>query len=285
MSYTTLITAAQLAELAAQSQCCIVDCRFDLADTSRGENAYTQGRIPGSCYAHLDHDLSSPITSQTGRHPLPEIERLKQWLGRHGIRPNTQVVAYDDSGGNMAVRLWWLLRWLGHKKVALLDGGWQHWLSTGLPIETDKPKSPPSAEFEGDVEPGQVITSDQLYMQLSTGSSRWLIMDARTRERFRGEAEPIDPVAGRIPGAINLPLQMNLAADGTFKSATELKKLYTRALNGRPPSNVVVMCGSGVTACHNLLAMEIAGLPGGRLYAGSWSEWIRDPTRPVATGD
>lgn len=285
MPYTTLISSTQLEALLQRGNCRIVDCRFDLADAGHGETAFARGRIPGSTYAHLDRDLSGPITANSGRHPLPDPTRLRDWLGQQGIGPNTQVIAYDDSGGNMAVRLWWLLRWLGHTRVALLDGGWQHWLMAGLPTETGKAFLPPATLFRGDVEADRIVTTGQLFTQVTDGDTQWLVMDARTRDRFRGEAEPIDPVAGHIPGAINLPLQMNLAADGGFLSANELRALYQETIGDHDSSAVAAMCGSGVTACHNLLAMEIAGLHDGKLYAGSWSEWIRGPLRPVATGD
>ena len=284
MSLRTLVSVSQLAERLDDVGWRVVDCRFDLADTARGGQDYVQGHIPAACYAHLDHDLSSPITADSGRHPLPDPRRLTTWLGRIGIGDDTQVVAYDDSGGTMAVRLWWLLRWLGHDAVALLDGGWQAWTAAGLAIESgaERPRAP--ANFAGAPDGSRVVDTRRLSAQVGDADAPLLLMDARTAERFRGEAEPIDPVAGHIPGAINLPLQLNLNADGTFRSAAELHALYRPAIGDHDPSQVVAMCGSGVTACHNLLAMEIAGLGGGKLYAGSWSEWIRDSGRPLATG-
>ncbi len=284
MSLRTLVSVSQLAEHLDDVGWRIVDCRFDLADTARGERDYAQGHIPAACYAHLDRDLSSPITADSGRHPLPDPRRLITWLGSIGIGNNTQVVAYDDSGGTMAVRLWWLLRWLGHDAVALLDGGWQAWMAARLAVESGADQPRPPADFAGEPDGSQVIGTRRLSAQVSGGDAALLLMDARTAERFRGESEPIDPVAGHIPGAINLPLQLNLNADGTFRSAAELRALYRPAIGDYDPPQVVAMCGSGVTACHNLLAMEIAGLSGGKLYAGSWSEWIRDSGRPVATG-
>lgn len=285
MPHTTLVSVDQLAASLGRNDWRVIDCRFDLADTTRGETAYAQARIPGATYAHLDRDLSGPITPHSGRHPLPDVTRLKDWLGTQGITRKVQVIAYDDSGGNMAVRLWWLLRWLGHDAVALLDGGWQHWLLAGQATEHGEPGSPEAVDFAGEVDDRLVVSSAQLQSQLQSGASDWLVMDARTKERFRGDAEPIDPVAGRIPGAVNLPLQMNLGADGRFRPADELRRLYADHIGSHDPACVVAMCGSGVTACHNLLAMEIAGLHDGRLYAGSWSEWIRDPARPVASSD
>ncbi|MDJ0740198.1 MAG: sulfurtransferase [Gammaproteobacteria bacterium] len=282
--FDALIRCAPLRARLDDPRLRVIDCRFDLADTSRGESAFADAHLPGARYAHLDRDLSGPITPHSGRHPLPDAARLMHWLGEQGIGNDIQVVAYDDSGGTMAVRLWWLLRWLGHRRVAVLDGGWQAWTADGLPVETSAPSAADPARFDGRPDMAQVVSSDELARAVAAGSPLPLVMDARTGERFRGEAEPIDPVAGRVPGAINLPLQDNLAADGRFRPAAALRAIYLRALDGRAASDVVAMCGSGVTACHNLLAMEVAGLPGGRLYAGSWSEWIRDPRRPVVTG-
>jgi thiosulfate/3-mercaptopyruvate sulfurtransferase len=280
-----LVSCEQLAPRLHDPDWRIFDCRFDLADVRRGTAAYVQSHLPGAFYAHLDRDLSSGITPHTGRHPLPDPARLGEWLGRHGVRQDTQVVAYDDSGGTMAVRLWWLLRWLGHHWVAVIDGGWQAWTAAGLPLENAPPQPAQAALFAGRPDPQMVVTTGAIERQLRERRETCLIMDARSAERFRGEAEPIDPVAGHIPGARNLPLQDNLAGDGRFRCAAELRTMYDAFLAGRPADTVVAMCGSGVTACHNLLAMEVAGLRGARLYAGSWSEWIRDPGRPVATGN
>ncbi len=284
MSFETLISCAQLSAVGNTGDCRVFDCRFDLADTRRGEQAYRRGHIPGAFYAHLDRQLSSPITPQSGRHPLPDVDALRRWLGGHGVGPAVQVVVYDDSGGTMAVRLWWLLRWLGHPRVAVLDGGWPSWVRAGLPQQREQPAQPEAVLFDGQPAWDQVVSTTQIAQQLRSGDSGVQLMDARTPERFRGEAEPIDPVAGHIPGAINLPLQLNLAADGRFQPVDTLKALYNEALGEHRADEIALMCGSGVTACHNLLAMEIAGLHGARLYAGSWSEWIRDPARPVATG-
>ncbi|MCG6966555.1 MAG: sulfurtransferase [Chromatiaceae bacterium] len=284
MMFDTLVSCAQLAERLDDPDWRIFDCRFDLADTGRGEQAYAQAHLPGAFYAHLDRDLSSPITPQSGRHPLPAVQPLCRWIGAHGVQPETQVVVYDDTGGTMAVRLWWLLRWLGHTRVAVLDGGWQAWTAAQLATDGAPPRRVPASEFRCTPDWRQVVRTADIRQQLEQGGGL-LLLDARTRERFRGDAEPIDPVAGHIPGAINVPLQQNLAADGTFHHPATLHRLYSTALDGRAPGDVAAMCGSGVTACHNLLAMQIAGLPGGRLYAGSWSEWIRDPAHPVATGD
>jgi thiosulfate/3-mercaptopyruvate sulfurtransferase len=283
--FTTLIDQRALAAEIDHPDWRVIDCRFDLAAPAQGERAYREAHLPGAHYAHLDRELSSPITPSSGRHPLPDPARLCRWLGGLGITPQTQVIAYDDSGGSMAVRLWWLLRWLGHGPVALLDGGWQAWVQAGRPTTADDPPARTAVERPCHPDPTQVVDSAEIERELAGDRRRLLLLDARTGERFRGEAEPIDPVAGHIPGAINLPLQQNLDKDGRFRPAAELHALYSAALRGHPAERIAVMCGSGVTACHNLLAMEIAGLGGGRLYAGSWSEWIRDPARAVATGD
>lgn len=285
MAYDTLIDADTLAARLGRPGWRVFDCRFDLVDTHRGARDYAAAHIPGAFYAHLDRDLSGPITPSTGRHPLPDVPRLRDWLGQQGVGPDTQVVSYDDTGGSMAVRLWWLLRWLGHRRVAILDGGWPTWCATGHPSETAFRASPGGRPYPGQADPSMIVESDTIAEQLRTSTTRLLLMDARTAERFRGESEPIDPVAGHIPGAINLPLEENLTPDGRFKSPGVLRDRFRDALNGHPAADVVAMCGSGVTACHNLLAMAIAGLPDGRLYAGSWSEWIRDPRRPIATGN
>ena len=280
----TLIDAEGLAAHLGDDNWRVFDCRFDLANTEHGTKAYATAHIPGAHYAHLDHDLSGPITPTKGRHPLPHPDTLSNWFGQHGISPDTQIIAYDDSGGNMAVRLWWLLLWFGHRKVALLDGGWQAWEAMKLPQEAVAPSKPYTVEFVGTPDWQDVVETEQIEQQLCDQRQHIQLLDVRTSERFRGEAEPIDPVAGHIPGAINLPLQMNLDAQDFFKDAPTLRHMYLTALGDTDPRQVALMCGSGVTACHSLLAMEIAGLYGAKLYAGSWSEWIRDTERPVATG-
>lgn len=284
-SYRTLIDCETLAARMSKGAVRLFDCRFNLADTAQGERDHALAHIPGAHYAHLDRVLSSPITGQSGRHPLPDVDRLADWLGRHGVTQGTQVVAYDDAGGTMAVRLWWLLRWLGHKDVAVLDGGWTAWQQGGRPTESTPPRPATAYRFAARPDLRMLITTNDVRRNCSDEDDpALLLMDARTAERFRGEHEPIDPVAGHIPGAINLPLQGNLDDDGRFLDADTLRALYLGALQAWQPADVAAMCGSGVTACHNLLAMEIAGLYGGRLYAGSWSEWIRDPSNPIAVG-
>lgn len=279
MGFTTLIDTATLAQHLNEPDWVVVDCRFNLADTGAGELAYGKAHISGARYAHLDRDLSSSITAQSGRHPLPEVEALAKRLGEWGINKRSQVVAYDDAGGAMAVRLWWLLRWLGHERVAVLDGDWQKWCREGRKVTAEIPRVKATV-FRPRRDDELWLSTQQVVEAMA--SSDILLLDARTAERFRGEQEPIDPVAGHVPGAVNFPLQQNLAADGSFLSAEQLRALYEKNLKGREASEVVHMCGSGVTACHNLLAMEHAGLHGSKLYAGSWSEWIRDPQRPVA---
>jgi thiosulfate/3-mercaptopyruvate sulfurtransferase len=282
MAYTTLIDPVQLQREYTAPRWVVFDCRFDLADKARGERDYRTGHIPGARFAHLERELSGPITASSGRHPLPDPAALNHWLGTQGVGPGTQVVAYDDSAGSMAVRLWWLLRWLGHRQVAVLDGGWQAWRDARLGETTAIPPPAATQPYPGRPNASLLVTTEQLLAEL--GSGRWRVLDARTGERFRGEKEPIDPVAGHIPGARSLPLQANLGADGRFLNPDRLRQLYQAELGDHAPSAAACMCGSGVTACHDLLAMEIAGLNGARLYAGSWSEWIRDPARPVALG-
>lgn len=277
-----LVRPEALAPLAGSPGCVIVDCRFDLARPAAGEAAWRAGHVPGAHYAHLDRDLSGPVTPATGRHPLPDPWHLAATLSLWGVGPGTLVVAYDDAGGAIAARLWWLLRWLGHARVALLDGGFQAWVAAGLPVTAEPPPQRP-ARFDG--APGHMpaIDTAALAQRLRAGTAP-LLLDARAPARFRGEQEPIDPVAGHVPGAVNAPFQSFLDGSGRFRPPAELRALFAPLLDGRPATAAAVMCGSGVTACHALVAMELAGLPGAALYAGSWSEWIRSPERPVARG-
>jgi thiosulfate/3-mercaptopyruvate sulfurtransferase len=278
-NFTAVISPARLAESLGGNGWVVVDCRFDLGASEKGLQAFRTSHVPGAVYAHLDRDLSGAIGGNTGRHPLPDAGRFMQWLGRQGIGNDSQVVAYDDTGGSMASRLWWLLRWLGHERVAVLDGGWQAWTKAGLPV-TAQSRPPRPTEFCGGPDMSGIVTTQALLLP----EPRRLIVDVRAAERFRGEREPIDPVAGHIPGAVNLPLQRHLVPDGRFLPAADLRALYLPMVTDRQPADLVFMCGSGVTACHGILAMQRAGLPGARLYAGSWSEWIRDAARPVARG-
>ena len=279
---TSLVSVAELKARLSDPDWCVLDCRHDLMDVELGRRQYAQGHVPGALFAGIDDDLSGPKTGANGRHPLPDRERLAAKFGAWGIDSDTQIVAYDASGGQFAVRLWWLARWLGHTRVAVLDGGWPRWLAkTGL--SSSATAAPAPGRFTDRPSSMALAVADDVVRNL--GTRERLVLDARTPERYRGEQEPIDPVAGHIPGARNRPWQRNLEADQTFKSPQALRQEFEAALGSTPPSRVVHQCGSGVTACHNLLAMEIAGLAGSALYAGSWSEWIADPGRPVATGD
>ncbi len=279
--FTTLISSDELTQHLADPQWVVMDCRFALAEPAAGERAYLQSHIPGARYAHLERDLSARVTVDSGRHPLPDKERLAAKVGAWGITPASQVVVYDDAGGAVAARLWWLLRWLGHAAVAVLDGGWGQWLEEGRAVS---PEVPPPAQSVFTIQPPLVEWIGSAELQDAMLHQTIQVLDARAAERFRGDVEPIDAVAGHVPGAMNRPLQHNLVADGRFLPAAELRRQFTALLGPVAPRRVVHMCGSGVTACHNLLAMEYAGLSGARLYAGSWSEWIRDPSRPMAKG-
>jgi thiosulfate/3-mercaptopyruvate sulfurtransferase len=281
MSYSTLITADALKAQLDRPDWVIIDCRFSLADTEQGARNYRHGHIPNARYAHLDKDLSSMITSQKGRHPLPDFRVLAQKLGQWGIDNRSQVVVYDDAGGAFAGRLWWLLRYLGHDKAAVLDGGITLWRKKGYPLTTVLPAVKPTT-FRPYLQTSLWLTAEQLQNRLAARSI--CLIDARTPERYRGEVEPIDPIAGHVRSAINRPFQANLAASGEFLPAEQLRDQFRALISNRAPEQIVHMCGSGVTACHNLLAMEHAGLKGSKLYAGSWSEWIRNKNRPIATG-
>ena len=258
-----------------------VDCRFDLADTARGERDYGAGHVPGAVYAHLDRDLADLSVRGRGRHPLPSDAAFSATLSRWGITPDTLVIAYDDGREARAPRLWWLLRIAGHARVAVIDGGWTAWLAASLPVSTEVPV-PTRSDYRVRLDPAAYVSSDQVQSGLATG--RIALLDARGAPRFRGENETLDPVAGHVPGAGNRPFADNLQPDARFKAPAQLRAEFEALIGSRDPAGVVLMCGSGVTACHNLLAMEHAGLAGARVYAGSWSEWISDPKRPVATG-
>ncbi|MFT3752595.1 MAG: sulfurtransferase [Paludibacter sp.] len=237
--------------------------------------------LPGALYAHLDQDLSGPITADSGRHPLPDVRTLAATFSHWGIDASKQVIAYDAEQGAMAARLWWLLRWLGHTHVAVLDGGLRQWQAQGFEL-TSSSFAPAPAQFTAQPDNAWLIDATHLAKYLQ--EPHWRVLDARAPERYAGAVEPLDSVAGHIPGARNYPYVRNLQTDGRFLPAPQLRTQLEQALEQATPRHTVAMCGSGVTACHNLLAMEIAGLHGARLYAGSWSEWIRDPSRPVATG-
>lgn len=277
MSYSTLVSSAVVADHLNDPGWRLFDCRHQLADPDAGALAYATGHLPGAFFLHLDRDLSGPMSGRNGRHPLPDPPRLADKLGAAGVGAATQVIAYDDSGGMLASRLWWLLRWLGHDRVAVLDGGIDRWLAEGRPLTTDWPRS--AADVLKVALRDWVVDSDAVLANLH--DTRFFLIDARSPDRFRGENETLDRVGGHIPGACNYFFRDNLDADGCFLPAADLRRRFLVLLAGRTPEQVVMSCGSGVSACHNLLAMEIAGLHGGRLYAGSWSEWCSDPARPM----
>ena len=267
------------AELAAHPEWRVFDCRHDLKNTEYGRQAYARGHIPGALFMHLDSDLSGAKGGGNGRHPLPAVDALARRLSDCGVDAGTQVVAYDNEGGIFAARLWWLLRWLGHEHVAVLDGGLAGWKRSGGTLDTVVPAIP-AANFIARPRDCAVDVATVLE-NLKTAAE--LVIDARSPERFHGEGETLDPVGGHIPGAVNRFYFDNLDDDGCFfKPVTELRAEFEALLNGRDPAQVIQQCGSGVTACHNLLAMELAGLSGSRLYPGSWSEWCADASRPVA---
>jgi len=280
MNYTTVISTTELAAHLSDPDYVIVDCRHMLADVAAGERAYHAAHVPGAHFLHLDRDLSGTKTGANGRHPLPPIAVLAETLGHVGIEAGRQVVVYDQNSGMWASRLWWMLHWLGHDRVAVLDGGFDKWQSEQRPVSADLPTARPATFIPHP--PAPTATANEIVQHLGDGSLT--ILDARAPERYRGDMEPIDPVAGHIPGAINRPYTINLTPQGTFKSAEALRHEFEAQLGARSTASVVHQCGSGVTACHNLLAMAIAGLPGSRLYPGSWSEWAADPARPVARG-
>ena len=272
---TTLVSTQ---ELASHPEWRVFDCRHDLFKPDLGEAQYREAHIPGALFAHLERDLSGPKTGRNGRHPLPNSGVFIAWLGRQGLRPTDQVVCYDAGNGSMAARLWWMLRWVGHQSVAVLDGGLAKWLAESRPMTAEVPKFP-ATDYAASRAPSGAIDVREVEQRRDD----LLLVDARAPVRYRGEQEPIDPVAGHIPGAKNRFNADNVSAQGTFKTPEELSREFASILGNRHASEVVHYCGSGVAACHNLLAMEIAGLPGGKLYAGSWSEWSADPDRPVET--
>jgi thiosulfate/3-mercaptopyruvate sulfurtransferase len=280
VAYTTLISTAALAA-EARPDWVLVDCRFDLGDDSWGRQQYLVSHIPGAVYASLNADLSGLPTGSNGRHPLPRVEDLAATFSRLGIANTSQVVVYDQAAGQYASRLWWLLRYLGHEQAAVLDGGWGRWISEGRPVASGE-ETRAAAAFMASPRPGMVARLEEVQASLADG--RTLLIDARGEDRFEGRSEPIDRVAGHIPGARNHYYMSNMGADGTFLAPAELRARFDADIGEHQPGDVVMYCGSGVTACHNLLAMELAGISGPRLYPGSWSEWSADPGRPVETG-
>ena len=264
-------------ELAQNPDWRVFDCRHDLANQEWGQAEYEKAHIPGALFAHLDRDLSAPVTGKNGRHPLPEMADFVRFLEKKGILPTDTIICYDAGPGSYAARLWWMLRWAGHAQAAVLDGGFTKWVAEGRPVSSDAPLIT-GTKYRGKPERSRSVALATVERQLK----RLALLDARAPARYRGEQEPIDPVAGRIPGARNRFNSENVKADGTFKDPEELKKAFLSAIGEKKPSDIVHYCGSGVAACHNALAMEIAGLPGSRVYIGSWSEWSADPTRPIS---
>ena len=282
--YTTLIEPSELAIHTDDTDWAVLDCRFELSRPDWGASAYAQAHIPNAIYAHLDRDLSGAVSPASGRHPLPTPEAFVERLGRWGIDENVQVVAYDQNNGAHAARLWWLLRWVGHAQVAVLNGGLAAWQQAGLPV-SKQPGVRQLRRFGVRPGPSGVVSTDELEKlqaggALATGERT--LIDARSADRFAGQNETIDPVAGHVPGARNHPFMQNVDSQGRFLPAATLRSRWLETLRGQAPATAIAMCGSGVTACHNLLALEVAGLPGAQLYAGSWSEWIRNAARPVA---
>ena len=282
MAFQTLISASQLAASLDDPGIRIVDCRFDLADEHAGLRAYQEAHISHAVYAHLHEDLAGPVTAHTGRHPLPTPDKFAGTLGNWGIDNNSQVVVYDGGPGAMAARLWWMLRWLGHQKVALLDGGFTAWQEYGG--DTSSGTSHHRATiFRASEQADMTLDSNQV--QHALASNEVLLIDVRGRPRYLGETEPLDALAGHIPGAVNRPFEHNLDSRGRFLPAQTLAEQYRELLAENPGKQPCFMCGSGVTACHGLLAMELAGIQGARLYPGSWSEWITDSSRAIAVGE
>ena len=279
MKWTTLVDAATLAKALGDDGVRIVDARYSLSDPALRREGYLQSHLPGAVYADLDQDLSDLGKPGLGRHPLPDEAVFARKLGEWGITPEHQVVVYDAGDGSMAAaRFWWLLKLLGHDRVAVLDGGLPAWRALGLPESSEAGAVTRAAAYPARFDSAAIVDAGEVQSRL--GEQGWL-WDARAAERFRGEVEPLDPIAGHVPGALNRPLSLNLH-EGRFKLATQLREELEPLLAGREPSEIMVMCGSGVTACHLLLALEHAGLHGARVYAGSWSGWISDPSRPIA---
>ncbi len=278
-----LISAEALAENIDAPGWRIVDCRFDLADPGAGNRMYCDAHIAGAVFADLDRGLSAPPRPQDGRHPLPRVDVFERTLGKLGITNSTRVVVYDGGNGALAARAWWMLRWVGHESVRLLDGGLDEWQRRGYPLR-DGIEQVASVSYAARTRPEVVLHTDELACEPGT-IARFRLVDARDAARFRGENEPIDPVAGHIPGAINLPLDQSLNLDGTWKTGKELRAMWRDILGPDPNVAWSVMCGSGVTACHLAISGMLAGYREPRLYVGSWSEWIRDPGRPVAVDD
>lgn len=278
------IKTDQLAELIQRpNEIRLVDCRFDLAKPGWGRESFIKTHIPGAVFADLNQDLAGPITKETGRHPLPDPARFVDALAAWGIEPGRLVVTYDTTGGSYADRLWWLLEAISHENVQILDGGFSKWQAEGRPVHSGiEPVAPAAYRYPARFNPDMFLTTAQV--EEIKNDPAYLLIDARSPERFQGLVEPIDTVAGHIPGAVNRMHAMNLSADGKLKPAEQLRQEFANLVGSHPLDHVVVYCGSGVTSIHHLAALESIGLPGARLYVGSWSEWIRDPSRPIAAG-
>jgi thiosulfate/3-mercaptopyruvate sulfurtransferase len=276
-----LVTVQDLRRDVAAGGVRVFDCRHDLARPSAGADAWREAHVPGAVFLHLDHDLSGAKTGKNGRHPLPDRDWMAARLRAAGLRRGERVVAYDAGPGMFAARLWWMLRWLGHRDVAVLGGGWKAWTGQGGEVSAEAP-AVVAGDFVAQAPLERVVGAGEVLAGLGSGAS--LVIDARAPDRFEGRNETLDPVGGHIPGAVNRHFQCNLGEDGAFRAPAELRAQFEVLLAGRPAEAVILQCGSGVTACHNALAMHHAGMPGAALYAGSWSEWASDPSRPVATG-
>jgi len=280
MAHTTLVSTAELAAHLDDPAWVTLDCRHDLAKPESGARDYAKAHIPGARFLHVDRDLAAPPTGKNGRHALPDPEAFMRTLGAAGVGAHSQVVAYDAQTGVYAARLWWMLRWLGHENVAVLDGGYKKWMREGRAV-TDAVPQPAATNFSGQPRAMAIDADDVLR---SIGSPARILIDARSPDRYRGENETLDPVGGRIPGSLNRFFRDNMDESGCFKPAAQLREAFSALLGNTPAQAVAHSCGSGVSACHNLLAMEIAGLSGSKLYPGSWSEWCSDPRRPMEKG-
>ena len=277
--HTTLVSVEELAQHLTDPEWIVCDCRHDLTDYESGRRAYAQAHIPGARFLHLDEDLSGPKSGRNGRHPLPHPLTFALRAGALGIDDTKQVVTYDASGGYYAARAWWMLRWIGHGRAAVLDGGWDAWLKADRPVTAEVPEIQRTAH---PLKANATLPVDAAYVAAHLADPEIAVVDARSADRFRGENETLDPIGGHIPGALNRWFKANLDETGLFRPPAELKREFAELLAGRDPRAIVHQCGSGVTACHNLLAMEHAGLTGSRLFPGSWSEWVSDRSRPVA---
>ncbi len=282
MEFTTLIEVDELRARKGAAEWVVLDCRSDLINPEQGRQAFLDGHIPGARYIDLNRELSAPITADSGRHPLPDPAGFAALVGSWGIGNDTQTIVYDDANAGYAARAWWMLRWIGASRVAVLNGGITAWRAAGGPLHSGDGRTAQPQRFAPQVRADGVLTTNQVIAALRSPEA--LLVDARAAARFAGAVEPIDPVAGHVPGARNFPFGDNVGPGGRLLEPAVLRQRWLEFLGGRRPEEIISMCGSGVTACHHLLTLEAAGLPGARLYAGSWSEWIRDPARPVARG-